>query len=146
MAALEHLPQQRVELGRRSLQARVLDRRAAVRVRLVHLHHRGLAVRHPLPVHLDFERGLASRQLRLLGLRVASHQAVYGELHELPGALLAQPLHVVAREQLGVTLVDGLDVELVLEPREVQVVLPVERGDELLGVCAIGGQVHRLPA
>ena len=76
-------------------------------------------------------------QLRRLGPGLEPEQPVEGELEQVPepaplvvagggAAQLPQPLHHLPREQVGVALVNGLDLELGLVTRQVQVVLAAE--------------------
>jgi hypothetical protein len=60
--------------------------------------------------------------------------------------LLPEGVHRVAAEKARVALVDRLDLVLVLEPGEVEVVLPIDRAQERLRVDAIVVHVHALPA
>jgi hypothetical protein len=68
------------------------------------------------------------------------------EALELARPDLAQALDRLATEQRRVALVDRLDVERRLAPREVQDVLLLEGPEELLDLRAIGVDVHGLPA
>ena len=72
--------------------------------------------------------------------------ALHGESNEFARRRLPQLLEYLAREELGVPVVDRLDVEARLATGEVEHVLALDRADELLDPGAIGVHVHRLPA
>jgi hypothetical protein len=144
--ALEHLARERVQRTLGGLVARIVDERAPLRVRLVGLRHRGLAEGELLAVQRHRESRLAPCELRRLGLRGLADVALHGEEQQLAVAGLAQRIDGRAREQAGVPVVDGLDLEPVLAAGVVQQVLADEGLGERLRLGAIGGQVHGVPA
>ena len=56
--------------------------------------------------------------------------------------LLAQPRDGLGAEEVGVPLIDRLDVEALLETGEVRVVLLAQLGRERLGLESVRGEVH----
>jgi hypothetical protein len=107
-------------------------------------------VRHRRPDHAEGDRLAVDRRLEL-GLQrgfplrelpgAVADEALADEAPELPRAAVSvhgradRPSRLQAR-QLGVALVDLLQVEALLEPRVVLVVLLVEVGDEAIGLLA----------
>src|ERR687891_2501199 len=96
-----------------------------------------------LAVDLGGQRGLEAGDLLRLRARQVAEVALAREPPELDltlGALLgcgAHPLARLERRQIREALVDGLELEGLLVPREVEVVLLVERGDEPVGLVPV---------
>ena len=80
---------------------------------------------------------LLARQLAEVALAAEAE-----ELGVLPAAhRLAEPLHRVELDQVGVALVDRAQLELGLEAGVVEVVLLVELGEEAVGAGAVAVQL-----
>ena len=123
VGALERRAVERVQPLAEDGVARLLERRPALRLRLVGLLDRHRAIRDRPVARVDLQRGLEPGQLRRLGPGLEAQQPVERELEQVAKAALLvvagggaaelpQPLHVRAREQVGVVTVDGLDLEL----------------------------------
>ena len=96
-----------------------------------------------LAVDRRLELGLEGRRLLAVLARQLSEVVLGGEAPELGDAAvavhgLAQGLRLLEARELGVAVVDRLQVERVLEARVVQVVLLVELGDEPIDAVAVG--------
>jgi hypothetical protein len=132
---------ERVEMLLRQLRADAVDALPLVAVRLVG-HRRP---EHPERDRLAVDLGLQCR-LELGGLlgllpRQLAEVALGGESPELADPAVAvrgvaQRLGLLELRQLGVALVDGRQLELLLEPGVVEVELLVELGDEPVGPLA----------
>ena len=133
---------ERIELRVHHPEARVLDRRPALGIRLVRLLDADLPVWQLRPLELDRQRGLAPRQLGVQATRGPADVPLHSEADKLARRGLPQALHRLAVEQPSVALVDRVEVEGRLAPREVQNVLEVETAQEFLGLGAIGVDVH----
>src|SRR2546426_146472 len=117
-------------------QPRQLDRLAPLCAGLVRLRDHSLPVRLAAAVELDLERSLALSDGGNLGLRLEAAKTLDGELEQVPGpsevvargsrCSFLELLDGPAREQRAVMLVYGLDLELLLVTREVQVILAIE--------------------
>ena len=95
-----------------------------------------------LAVDGDFQLGLEGRQLLGVLARQPAEVALAGEAPELADAPVAvhrraERLGALELGQVGVALVDRLQLEAVLESGEVKVVLLVELGDETVGAVAV---------
>jgi hypothetical protein len=144
-ATLVRLQVQRVELALDDVVAGLLQRRPSLRLRLVGLGDWRASKCDRLAVELDLQSRLPARQLGGLPLRRPTEVAVDGEMEEIgdpPRAIASRPLAArrlaqrvdrLAREQLRVRVVDALDRVVGLLPGEVEVVLAIEIGEELLG-------------
>ena len=109
--------EQRVEVLGGGGQARLLDARAARPVRLVALRHARLAQPDGLAVHGDGGLGLGVGDLVAEVLGLLAHEAVDGEGEQVGeaqllvvdgrGVELLEPVDGLAREQLGIAVVDG---------------------------------------
>ena len=97
-----------------------------------------------LAVDRRLELGLEGRRLLAVLARQLSEVVLGGEAPELGDAAVAvhglaqDPRALLERRELGVAVVDRLQVERVLEARVVQVVLLVELGDEPIDAVAVG--------
>ncbi len=120
--------------------------RRRVGIALVRLHDGGLPVRDRLAVQLHLEAGLEPRELGGELLDSLLDVALRRELEQRAAIPLAQAIDRLAAEQAPVTLVDRLDLEVVLEAGEVLVVLAVDGGQERLGLGPVLVHVSRLPA
>jgi hypothetical protein len=149
----------------RQLVADLVEALARVAVALVRDPRVQHPERHLLAVDLGHELGLESRDLLGVLLRQVAEEALAGEAPQLAHALvavdglsgvgstepprsggagfagagvesLAERLCAVERGQIGVPLVDGRELERVLEPGEVLVVLVQQLGDEAVGARA----------
>src|SRR5205807_2840269 len=108
-------------------------RRAAVGVGLVGLRDDRTAEGKVVAVHPHGERRLTPRELGRLGFRGEPDQALDGEAHQLARrAGLPKLPRGLATEEPGMAVVDRVEVERPLAPREVEEVLEVEGGRELL--------------
>ncbi len=130
----------------RQLDARAIEPLALVAVGLV----RDRRAQHPerdlRPVDVGFEARLELCDLLALLARQLAEVALRGEAPQLADAPvavchLAERLCLLEVGQLGMALVDRREVERVLEPRVVEVVLLVELGDEAVGLLAEAVQV-----
>ncbi len=137
---------ERVEVLLGQLDADPVDLLALVAVRLVG-HRRP---QHPERDRLSVDLGLQGRlELgRLLGLlaRQLAQISLGGEAPELADPTVsvrrpAESLRLLELRQLGVALVDRSELQLLLEPRVVEVELLVQLGDEAVGPVAEAVQV-----
>jgi secondary thiamine-phosphate synthase enzyme len=96
-----------------------------------------------LPVHRRGERRLEPRDLLGIGPRQVADIALAPEAPELPCTApfdlrgCSEPPAGVQRGEIGEALVDRGELELVLQPREMEVVLLVERRDEPVGFVPV---------
>jgi hypothetical protein len=137
--------------------ASISTRRAAS---AVGLDHRRLAKADPLAADLDRHLGLGARELLFDGLGGLADIALDGEIEQhagsplvvalprvvavrgCPGVEVAERLHRVAGEKTGIARIDRLDLEAVLEPGVVAVVLAHQLLVEALGGPPVGVEVH----
>ncbi len=95
-----------------------------------------------LGVDLGLELGLKGGGLLAVLLRQVAEVAFAGEAPELTDPAVAvdrcpERLRPLERRQILVALIDRLELQPVLQPGEVEVVLLVELRDEAVGVLAI---------
>ena len=110
-----------------------LEPLALVAVGLVRHHHAQHPVGVGLAVHGCLELGLDLRHARLVLSRQVAEETFAGEPPQLDRGVF-HPLRGIEPRQLLVALVDLLDVERVLQAREMEVVLLVDVGDEPVGL------------
>src|SRR4051812_25460205 len=140
--ALVHLELERHQLGPRDVQARALDRRATLGITLVRLYDERLAQRDRVVTDTQLNGHLPPRDLRLLALCLLAHEALYREHQELAVARPAQVLDRLSRVEVAVALVDRLDLELLLLPGVVEVVLAHQLRHELVALRAIAVEIQ----
>ena len=145
----ERLHVHRIELLVQNLAAGALEPLAPRPVRLVRDRGPHLAERDALAVHLHLELGLERRELLVVRARDLAEVALAGEAPELAHARVAVDLlpdlaRDLRRGQVGVALVDLLQVERLLVPGVVEVVLLVQLRDEAVRLLAVGVQLSRV--
>jgi hypothetical protein len=115
--------------------ARLLDSPPLVAVRLVRDHGAQHPIRDRLAVHRRVELRLGLGEPLLVRAGQVPQEALAREPPELGGRAL-HLLRRLQRRQLLVAVIDLLDVERLLQPCEVEVVLLVEVGDEPVATLA----------
>ena len=116
-------------------QPRFFEPLALVAVRLVRHRDAQHPIRDRLAVDRRLELGLGLRKSCLVVARQVPEEALAGEAPQL-GRRALQALRGLELRQLFVALVHLLDVERLLQAREVEVVLLVEVADEAVGAIA----------
>src|SRR5439155_20389038 len=101
-----------------------------------------------LAVAVRLELGLEGRELLAVLFCQVAEVPIAGEAPELADAAvpvdsLLESLCPLQLRQVLVALVDRLELELVLQAGEVEVVLLVELGDEMIGVFAVAVEILR---
>ena len=143
LRALDRLERDGIQVLLRQPVARLLDPTPRVAVRLVRDRRPQHPERDLLAVHLRLQLGLESRGALGVLARQGREEALAREAPELLDAGVpvdrgADALRLLDVRQVGVALVDRLEVEVLLQPGEMEVVLLHLLGDEPVGALAVG--------